>query len=414
MAQFQESHQQALIRQELQHGAHNYHPVEVVLARGQGARVWDVDGREYLDMMSAYSTASLGHGHKAIVRTLTQQAKRLDVTSRAFYNDQLPLWLAELTALTGLPRALPLNTGAEAVDTAIKIARKWGETVKGVTANCAEVIACRGNFHGRSLGVISLSTEQQYRANFGPLLPGMSTIAFGDADALEAAITPNTVAFLVEPIQGEAGIIVPPAGYLARVREICTRHRVLLICDEVQTGLCRTGKLFCYQHDDMLPDMVTLGKALGGGVYPVSAVVGTDEALGVLRPGDHGSTFGGNAIAAAVSRKALELLSDPALCARVERLGKQALQQLTKGLAGNPLVQDIRGKGLFLGVEVAPELGARVVVDALKERGVLTKDTHEVVVRLAPPLVIKPAQLRAALAALIDVLNSQAASAAAS
>lgn len=389
-------------------GAHNYHPVEVVLARAQGARCWDVEGREYIDMMSAYSTASLGHGNKAIVRTLVEQARRLDVTSRAFYNDQLPRWLETLTRLTGFDRALPMNTGAEAVDTALKIARKWGETVKGIGADQGEIIACHGNFHGRTLGAISLSTEPQYRAHFGPHLPGMRTVPYNDPHALEAAITPNTAAFLVEPIQGEAGIVVPAADYLARVRDICTRHNVLLICDEIQTGLARTGKFLCHEHAGIKPDLVTLGKALGGGVYPVSAVVGTDEAMRVLQPGDHGSTFGGNAIAAAVSLKALELLSAPELSARVSRLGQTTLRTLRRELKDCSLVRDIRGMGLFIGIEVRAEVGARAVVDELKARGVLTKDTHSTVIRLAPPLTIRAGELNAALKVVVSVLRELA------
>jgi ornithine--oxo-acid transaminase len=301
---------------------------------------------------------------------------------------------------------VPMNTGAEAVDTALKIARKWGETVKGVPEGCGEIIACKGNFHGRTLGVISLSTEPQYRKNFGPFLPGMLTVPYDDVIALEAAITPNTVAFLVEPIQGEAGIRVPSEGYLRNVRALCDRHNVLLICDEVQTGFARTGKLFCFQHDEILPDLLTLGKALGGGVYPVSAVVGKAAVMRVLRPGDHGSTFGGNAIAAAVSLKAMELLSAPALTARVQRLGDMTMRYLRKHLKGNPLVVDIRGKGLFIGIEVVPSVGARVVVDLLKQAGVLSKDTHEVVVRLAPPLTVKRDELMLALERVVTVLQT--------
>lgn len=393
------------IEQEQRFGAHNYHPVEVVLSRAKGALCWDVEGREYIDLMSAYSTASLGHSNPTILRALRTQAARLDVTSRAYYNDQLPEWLALLAELTGLPRVLPMNTGAEAVDSALKIARKWGETVKRVPTDAGHIIACEGNFHGRTFGALSLSTEAQYRENFGPHLPGMSTVPYGDSAALEAAITPHTVAFIVEPIQGEAGINIPPAGYLKRVRELCTRHRVLLILDEVQTGFARTGKLFCHQHDGILPDMMTLGKALGGGVYPVSAVVGTEEALGVLKPGDHGSTFGGNAIAAAVSLAALKLLADPKLAERSQKLGDHAMAWLRAKLDGNSLVTDIRGKGLFIGIEVSADVGARVVVDRLMAVGVLSKDTHHTVVRLAPPLTISQAHLMTALQRIVKVLQ---------
>ena len=392
-----------LIELESGHGAHNYHPVEVVLTAARGVHVWDVEGRQYIDMMSAYSTASLGHSHPKILKALVKQAAALDVTSRAFYNDQLPRWLEMLTRLAGMDRALPMNSGAEAVETAMKLARKWGETVKGIAANKCEIIGCKDNFHGRTLGIISLSTEPQYRKNFGPFLPGMKTVPLGDLKALKKAITPNTAAFLVEPIQGEAGIRIPPVGYLKAARELCRRHRVLFIADEIQCGLSRTGKLFCFQHDELDPDLLILGKALGGGVYPVSAVVGSHEVLGVLKPGDHGSTFGGNAIAAAVSMQALKLLSDDKLISHVEKLGAWALDYLGKHLSGHPLVRDIRGKGLFIGVETT--IAARPLVNALKEKGVLTKDTHEVVIRLAPPLVIRKKELKQALDALIEVVT---------
>jgi ornithine--oxo-acid transaminase len=396
---------QELIEKERAFGAHNYAPVAVVLARAKGWLCWDVDGREYIDMMSAYSTGSLGHANPQILRVLIDQARRLDVTSRAFYNDRLPLWLEMLTRITGLDLALPMNTGAEAVDTALKIARKWGERVKGIASDQCEIIACEGNFHGRTLGVISLSTEPQYREHFGPLLPGMLTVPYDDVEALAAAITPDTAAFLVEPIQGEAGIRLPTEGYLTQVRALCDRHRVLMIVDEVQTGFARTGALFCHQHENIRPDLLTLGKALGGGIYPVSAVVGRREVMEVLNPGDHGSTFGGNAIAAAVSLKAMELLTDPALLVQVNKLGGFAMAYLRRHLAGNPLVRDIRGRGLFIGVEVVPEVGARRVVDALKEVGVLSKDTHETVVRLAPPLTISRKALEMALERLVRVLD---------
>lgn len=387
-------------------GAHNYQPVEVVLQRAKGAFLWDVEGRRYIDMMSAYSTASLGHSHPAVLKTLMRQARTLDVTSRAFYNDQLPAWLDQLTTLAGMDKALPMNTGAEAVETALKLARKWGETVKGIARNQVEIIGCSDNFHGRTLALVSLSTEPQYRENFGPYLPGFSTVPYGDAEALAQAITARTAAFIVEPIQGEAGIRVPPAGYLARARELCRQHNVLFIVDEIQCGLSRTGRLFCFEHDGLDPDLLILGKSLGGGVYPVSAVVGRGDVIGVLRPGDHGSTFGGNAIAAAVSMKALSLLSDPKLIARVARLGDWALAYLKAGLGASPIVRDIRGKGLLLGVEVAPEVGAHGLVDELKRLGVLTKETHGVVIRLAPPLVIRKKHLRRALDAVIDVVRA--------
>ncbi|MDI1260414.1 ornithine--oxo-acid transaminase [Aquabacterium sp.] len=399
---------QQLIDLDLARGAHNYHPIEVVLHRAKGIHLWDVNGRRYTDMMSAYSTASLGHSHPKVLKALARQAKTLDVTSRAFYTDQLPLWLDQLTTLAHMDKALPMNTGAEAVETALKLARKWGETVKGIPRDRGEIIGCEGNFHGRTLALVSLSTEAQYRENFGPYLPGFKTVPFGDADALAQAITPRTAAFIVEPIQGEAGIRLPPPGYLKRARELCRQHRVLFIVDEIQCGLSRTGRLFCFQHEDLDPDLLILGKALGGGVYPVSAVVGRAEVLGVLRPGDHGSTFGGNAIAAAVSMAALKLLSEPEFIARVDRLGHWALAYLKAALGASPIVRDIRGQGLMMGIEIVPELGARGLVDALKERGVLTKETHEVVIRLAPPLIIRKKQLRRALDAVIDVVLSAA------
>ncbi|RZI79656.1 MAG: ornithine--oxo-acid transaminase [Rubrivivax sp.] len=398
-----------LIELELARGAHNYHPVEVVLQRAKGVFLWDVEGHRYLDMMSAYSTASLGHSHPAILRALKRQARALDVTSRAFYNDQLPRWLERLTALAGMDKALPMNTGAEAVETALKLARKWGEMAKGIARDRCEIIGCVDNFHGRTLALVSLSTEAQYRENFGPFLPGFKTVPFGDLKALEAAITPNTAAFIVEPIQGEAGIRLPPPGYLSRARELCQRHRVLFIVDEIQCGLSRTGRLFCFQHEPgLVPDLLILGKALGGGVYPVSAVVGRGDVIGVLRPGDHGSTFGGNAIAAAVSLEALGLLSQAKLIARVERLGDWALAYLREALGSSPIVRDIRGRGLMIGIEVSPEIGARGLVEALKARGVLTKDTHGVVIRLAPPLVIRKKHLRRALDAVIEVVRAAA------
>lgn len=394
-----------LIDLELEKGAHNYHPIELVLTRSKGSFLWDVEGHRYIDMMGAYSTASLGHCHPEIVKTLTRQAKTLDVTSRAFYNDQLPPWLDLLTSLAGMDKALPMNSGAEAVESALKLARKWGETVKGIPEDKCEIIGCEGNFHGRTLGLISLSTEPQYRKHFGPLLPGMKTVPYGDVKALAKAITPRTAAFIVEPIQGEAGIRVPPPGFLAKAQALCRQHNVLFIVDEIQCGLARSGRLFCYQHDDLKPDLVILGKALGGGVYPVSAVVGRGDVIGVFRPGDHGSTFGGNAIAAAVSMTALQLLSDPKLIDRADRLGQWALAYLRKHLAGAQVVRDIRGKGLLIGVEVAPEIGARSLVEELKTHGILTKDSHDVVIRLAPPLNIKKKHLRQALEAVTKVVQ---------
>lgn len=397
------------IAMERRYGAHNYHPLPVVLTSGHGAMLGDVQGRQYIDMMSGYSAASLGHGNRRIVDALVAQASRLGVTSRAFHNDVLPLWMRELATLTGLPRVLPMNTGAEAVETALKIARKWGEQVKGIAPGTAHIIACEGNFHGRTLGVLSLSTEPQYRAGFGPFLPNMHTVAYGSVQALaeriEAVGARNVAAFLVEPIQGEAGIRVPPTGYLKAVEALCRRHDILLIADEVQTGLGRTGKLFCVEHEQVRPDLLALGKALGGGVYPVSAVAGTEEAMCVLRPGDHGSTFGGNPIAAAVSLEALRQLADPRLLEHVRESGQWALATLRQALADCSAVLDIRGMGLFIGLEVRPDIGARTVVQALLRRGVLTKDTHETVVRLAPPLTITREELGCAIEQVVAVLH---------
>ncbi|CAG0955255.1 ornithine--oxo-acid transaminase [Burkholderiales bacterium] len=373
------------VRRERAYGARNYDPLPVVITRGDGSWLTDVDGRRYLDLMSAYSAVSFGHSHPRIVAALTEQAHRLAVTSRAYFNDRLPLLLERLVALTGLDRALPVNTGLEAVETAIKASRKWAHKVKGVPDGQAGIIACRGNFHGRSIAITGLSTEAQYRDGFGPYPPGLTTIPFDDPAALDAAIGPHTAAFLVEPVQGEAGIVVPHDGYLARCAEICRRHRVLMICDEVQTGLGRTGRLFGWQHDGAMPDGVILGKALGGGLLPVSAFVATDDVMQVFTPGDHGSTFGGNPLGAAVALAALDVLEDERLVARSRELGLWLLDEL-KGIE-SPLVVDVRGRGLFIGIEVdAAKATAREVVHRLLARGILTKDTHGTVVRIAPPL----------------------------
>jgi ornithine--oxo-acid transaminase len=337
--------------------------------------------------MSAYSAVSFGHAHPRIVGALVAQAQQLGVTSRAYFNDELPLLLERLTQLTGLDRALPANGGAEAVETALKAARKWGHKVKGIAEGRSEIIGCQGNFHGRTIAVIGLSTEPQYRDGFGPFPPGLTTIPYGDADALERAITPRTAAFLVEPIQGEGGIVVPPDGYLRRCREICSAHRVLLICDEIQTGLGRTGRFLASEHDGVKPDGVILGKALGGGLLPVSAFVATNDVMQVFRPGDHGSTFGGNPLAAAVAMAALDVLFEERLIERSAEIGTWMLRELASLRSG--LVTDVRGRGLFIGIEVdRRRASARTVVDRLLERGILSKDTHETVVRIAPPLNI--------------------------
>ena len=373
------------IRRERAYGSRNYDPLPVVISQGEGSWLTDVEGRRYLDLMSAYSAVSFGHAHPRILAAFTEQAHRLAVTSRAYFNDRLPLLLERLVAMTGLDRALPVNTGLEAVETAIKASRKWAHKVKGVPDGRAEIIACRGNFHGRSITATGLSTEAQYRDGFGPYPSGLRTIPFDDPEALEAAIGPSTAAFLVEPVQGEAGIVVPREGYLARCAEICRRHRVLLICDEVQTGLGRTGHTFGWQHDGAMPDGIILGKALGGGLMPVSAFVATDDVMQVFNPGDHGSTFGGNPLGAAVALAALEVLEDERLVARSRELGEWMLAELKR--IESPLVKDVRGRGLFIGIEVdADQTTARTVVDRLLARGILSKDTHGTVVRIAPPL----------------------------
>ncbi len=384
---------------EAQYGAHNYHPLDVELTRGQGIYLWDIAGRRYIDMMSAYSAVSFGHSHPRLVAALSAQASQLAVTSRAFRTDRLGPFLARLCTLTGQDRALPMNTGAEAVETAIKAARKWAYKVKGVAAERAEIVVCKGNFAGRTTTIVGFSSEAQYRDGFGPFTPGFRQIPFGDSGALEAAMSPNTAAFIVEPIQGEAGIIVPPRGYLARCAEICRRHRVLLICDEVQTGLGRTGSLLAAQQEGVVPDGVTLGKALGGGLLPVSAFLASREVMDVFAPGDHGSTFGGNPLAAAVGLTALDLLIEEDLSTRAAKMG--ALLRAGLKDIGSPLVGEVRGQGLLIGMEVnARHLNARTACEKLARFGILSKDTHDTVVRFAPPLIITEDQVEAALVAI--------------
>ena len=385
-----------LMALEQRYGAHNYDPLPVVLAQGKGVYLWDEQGRRYLDMMSAYSAVSLGHAHPRIVEALTRQARELAVTSRAFHNNRLPRLLQRLCELTGLDQALPVNTGLEAVETAIKAARKWAYQIKGVAADSAEIIACEGNFHGRSTTIIAMSSEAQYKEGFGPFAPGFKRIPYGDSAALARAITPNTAAFLVEPVQGEAGIIVPPRGYLAACERICREHQVLLICDEVQTGLGRTGRFLACEHEDVHPDGVILGKALGGGVLPVSAFVARREVMQVFKPGDHGSTFGGNPLAAAVALEALSVIVEEQLPERSAHLGRYLLTEL-RGIR-SPLIREVRGLGLFIGVDIDPaHASARQVCDRLMARGILSKDTHGTVVRFAPPLTITREQLNWAL-----------------
>lgn len=377
---------------EAEYGARNYKPLDVILTRGEGVHVWDVDGRRYLDCLSAYSAVNQGHCHPRILKAMIDQAQRLTLTSRAFRNDQLGLFYEELCVLTRSHSVLPMNTGVEAVESAIKVARKWGYEVKGAPAGQAEVIVCADNFHGRTLSVIGFSTDPVSTAGFGPFGSGFKIVPYGDAAALEAAITPNTVAFLVEPIQGEAGVIIPPAGYLAAARELCTRHEVILILDEIQTGLGRTGKLLAEEHEGIEADLTLIGKALSGGFYPVSAVLSNREVLGVLKPGEHGSTFGGNPLACAVAREALKVLVEEGMIANAARQG----ERLKAGLEDvrSNLVKEVRGRGLMIAIELDADAGgARAYCQALQARGLLCKETHEHTIRIAPPLVITPDQV---------------------
>ena len=387
------------------YGAHTYDPLRVVLTRGQGVWLYDIAGKRYLDCLSAYSAVNQGHGHPRILRALTEQAARLTLTSRAFYNDQLGLLYRELHDLTGYDRVLPMNTGAEAVETAVKAARKWAHRAKDVASNQAEIIVCAGNFHGRTITAVSLSSEAQYREDFGPFTPGFVVVPFGDARAIEQAITPRTAAVLIEPIQGEGGVIVPPKGYLAGVASLCREHKLLLMLDEIQTGLGRTGTLFAYQHEENArPDVLILGKALGGGFYPVSAVLSDDPVLGVFEPGQHGSTFGGNPLAAAVARESLRVLVEEKLVENSATVGEYFLEQLAE--IPSPQVQEVRGRGLLIGVELKPEAGgARRFCEALQGEGILCKETHTHVIRFAPPLVIDRATIDWALPAIRRVLT---------
>ncbi len=387
---------------EERYGAHNYEPLDVILERGQGVWVWDVEGRRYLDCLAAYSALNQGHCHPRILRACTEQAKRLTLTSRAFRNDQLPLLYERLHELTGMEMALLMNSGAEAVETALKAARKWGYTRKGIPDNEAEIIVCADNFHGRTISIISFSTEAQYRQGFGPFTPGFRVVRFGDARALEDAITPRTCAFLVEPIQGEAGVIIPPAGYLAEAARICRRQNVLFIVDEIQSGLGRTGKLFAYMHEDVRPDAIIVGKALAGGFYPVSGVLASRDVLGVFNPGDHGSTFGGNPLACAIARAALDVIVDERLPERAAELGGYFLQRLQAIKA--PVVREVRGRGLWIAIEL--DRPARPFCEALKNRGLLCKETHAHVIRIAPPLVITREEIDWAVERIAMVLVS--------
>lgn len=393
------------IELENRYGARNYHPLPVILARGQGAHLWDVSGRRYVDMMSAYSAVSHGHAHPRILAALTAQAQRLAVPSRAYHNDKLGPFLAEICHVTKLDAALPMNTGAEAVETAIKAARRWGYRVKGIPRDRAEIIVANGNFHGRTTTIVGFSSEPEYRDGFGPFAPGFRAVPFGDLAAIEHAITPETAAVLIEPIQGEAGIIVPPQGWLAGLRRLCDAHHVLLIVDEVQSGLGRTGAWFAFEHDGIRPDGVILGKALGGGVLPVSALAGRHELMDVFTPGSHGSTFGGNPLAAAVGLEALRVIRDEGLVERSRVLGAHMLGRLRA--IRSPALKEVRGLGLWAGAEIDPHFAsARIACERLLAKGVLSKETHDTVVRLAPPLIIAQSDLDWALDRFEEVVHA--------
>jgi ornithine--oxo-acid transaminase len=385
-------------------GVHNYKPLDVVLSRGQGVWVWDVEGKRYLDCLAAYSAVNQGHCHPRILEAMIEQARKLTITSRAFRNDQLALLYDEVVALTGAHKVLPMNSGAEAVESAVKAVRKWGYEVKGVPADQAEIIVAANNFHGRTLGIVGFSTDPVARRNFGPFAPGFVVIPFGDAAALEQAITPNTVAFLVEPIQGEAGVIIPPDGYLQAIRDICTRHGVTLIFDEIQTGLGRTGKLFAEDHEGVEADVTLIGKAFSGGFYPVSAVLSNQEVLGVLRPGEHGSTFGGNPLACAVARMALHVLVDEGMVENSAAQGAYFLDGVRR--LNSPAIAEVRGRGLMIAIELHADAGgARQYTERLAQLGMLCKETHHDTIRLAPPLVITRDEIDWALEQLAAVFS---------
>lgn len=375
------------IEMEEKFGAHNYHPLDVVIERGEGVWVYDVDGNKYLDCLSAYSALNQGHVHPKILQAMVEQAGKITLTSRAFRNDQLPFFYKELAELTGYEMSLPMNSGAEAVETALKLARKWGYKVKNIPQYQAEIISARGNFHGRTITTISFSTEQFYKEDFGPFTPGFVTVPYGDAEAIRKAITPNTAAVLLEPIQGEAGVIIPPAGYLKQVSQICKENNVLFIADEIQTGLGRTGKLFACWYEDVRPDMITIGKALAGGFYPVSAVLADQPIMGLFQPGEHGSTFGGNPLAAAVARAALKVIIEEKLIENAAKMGEYFIDQISE--INSPHIKEVRGKGLLIGVELYPAAGgARRFCENFVKQGILAKETHDNVIRFAPPLVI--------------------------
>lgn len=385
-------------------GAHNYHPLDVVINKAQGVWVYDVDGKKYLDCLAAYSAVNQGHCHPRILKALKTQAEKVTLTSRAFRNDQLPLLYKELCELTGYEKVLPMNSGAEAVETALKAARKWGYNVKGIKKDEAEIIVCENNFAGRTISIISFSSTEQYKDGFGPITPGFKIISYGDSEALEKAITPNTAAFIVEPIQGEGGVIVPPEGYLKRAFDICKKNNVLFIADEIQSGFGRSGKLFAFEYDNIKPDVVIIGKALSGGFYPVSAVLSRKDVLDVFNPGDHGSTFGGNPLAAAIARESIKVLVEENLIENSYKLGEYFREKL-RGIKSKH-IKEIRGKGLFIGVELYPEAkGARRFCEALMGKGILCKETHDDVIRFAPPLVITKDEIDWAMGFIDEVLR---------
>jgi ornithine--oxo-acid transaminase len=386
-----------------QYGANNYHPLYVVIERGEGVWVYDVEGNKYLDCLSAYSALNQGHVHPKILDAMVEQAKKVTLTSRAFRNQQLPLFYKELSEMTGYEMSLPMNSGAEAVETAIKLARKWAYKTKGIPYYESEIIVADGNFHGRTITIISFSTEEYYKKEFGPFTPGFKTVIYGNLESLESALTPNTAAIMLEPIQGEGGVIIPPLGYLQSVQSICQKNNILFIADEIQTGLGRTGKLFASQHENVRPDMVIIGKALSGGFYPVSAVLADREIMGLFQPGEHGSTFGGNPLGAAVARAALSVIQEEKLIERAEELGNYFKEELKK--ISSTHVKEVRGRGLLIGVELKPEAGgARRFCEVLKEKGILAKETHDNVIRFAPPLIISKDIIDWALPIIKDTL----------
>jgi ornithine--oxo-acid transaminase len=396
---------QDLIRLENDYGAHNYHPLDVVIQRAEGVWVWDVEGNRYLDFLAAYSAVNQGHCHPRIRQALLEQSERVTLTSRAFRNDQLPLLYKQVSDLTGYRRMLPMNSGAEAVETAIKAARKWGYTVKGVPDGQAEILVFSGNFHGRTTTIVGFSEDAQYRDGFGPFTPGFTLLPYGDLGAVRKAMNPNVVAILVEPIQGESGIIVPPEGFLKGIDELCRQNRVLLVVDEIQSGLGRTGRLFAFEHENVRPDITIVGKALSGGFYPVSAILADDEVMGVFQPGDHGSTFGGNPLACAVARAALDVLVEEGLIEKSAELGAYFLENLRT--IEHPLIREVRGKGLWIGLELKREAGgARRFCERLKERGLLCKETHVDTIRFAPPLVITREELDWAFQRIAEVFSA--------